>query len=182
MQDIFNDLGKDEKTSFVEIDITDDILKIANFKAKDMGHLNKSIMRGEGNLAGFLGEECLKKYFGLKLGTEENTYDYDLIYFGERIDVKSKKTSVIPRFNHECSVAALNTKQNCDYYIFTRVLFELDVAKKVYIMGYSKKSDYYKNARFLKKGDIDGSNKFIVREDCYNMYYSDLSSVEELKK
>ena len=182
MQDIFNNLGKVEKTNFIEIDITDDILKIANFKAQDMGHINKSIMKGEGNLAGFLGEECVKKYFGLQLGTEENTYDYDLIYLGEKIDVKSKRTSVIPRCNHECSVAALNTRQNCDYYIFTRVLFEDESPKKVYIMGYARKSDYYNRARFLRKGEVDGSNRFIVREDCYNMYYSDLSSVERLKK
>lgn len=182
MQDIFNDLDKVEKNNFIEVEITDDILLIARRKAEDMGRLNKSIMRGEGNLAGFLGEECVKKYLGMELGTEENTYDYDLIYLGERIDVKSKRTSVVPRSNHECSVAALNTRQNCDYYVFTRVLYDGDIPKKVYIMGFMKKGDYYDKARFLKKGDMDGSNSFIVREDCYNMFYSDLMHLSLLEK
>lgn len=179
MREIFNDM---EKNNFIVIDVDEEILGIAVSKASEMGRLNNSIMSGDGNIAGFLGEECVKKYLGLKLGTEENTFDYDLIYQGKKIDVKSKRTTVIPRMDHECSVAAFNTRQNCDFYLFTRVLFNGEVAQKVYIMGYMNKNDYYEKARFLKKGDIDGTNNFIVREDCYNMYYSDLKSVEELKK
>jgi hypothetical protein len=36
-------------------------------------------------------------------------------------------------------------------------------------------------ARFLKKGDLDGSNKFTVKADCWNMFYKDLLTLKELK-
>ena len=181
MRDVFNDMGKCEKTSFVEIIITDEILGIAKKKAEHLGRLNKSIMGGSGNLSGFIGEECVKQYFGISLDTNDNTYDFDIIYNDKRFDVKTKKTTVVPRMNHECSVAAYNTRQDCDYYIFTRVLFENDIPTRLYIMGQMDKIEYYKKARFLRKGEKDGTNDFIVREDCYNMYYYDLKPISDIK-
>ena len=42
------------------------------------------------------------------------------------------------------------------------------------------KDDYFGGARFLKKGQKDGSNGFYVKADCYNMEIKKLQSLEEL--
>ncbi len=52
----------------------------------------------------------------------------------------------------------------------------------VYIMGYYDKKEYMKEARFLKKGQVDGSNNFVVKADCWNMLYSDLLDFSQFKE
>ncbi len=102
----------------------------------------------------------------------ENTYDYDLVSdCGKRIDVKTKRTNYKPRDYYDCSIAAYNTKQKCDSYVFVRVLNDFS---RAWILGEKGKSDYFKEARFLKKGQIDGDNGFRVKSDCYNLKISDL--------
>ena len=99
----------------------------ANKKSKNMGKLKNSITSGEGNLAGFLGEEIIKFDLGEKC-TECNTYDYDIILKNKiKIDVKTKRTTVEPLDYYECSVAEYNTKQKCHVYAFVRV----DIDKKM---------------------------------------------------
>lgn len=152
-----------------EITVTPDMVSNAMKKAKDMGQLNNSITRGQGNIAGFIGEEIARHVLG---GMEKNTYDYDLITEqGLRVDVKTKRTSVKPKDYYECSVAALNTKQDCDYYAFVRVHNDMHTA---WFLGVYPKESYYEHATLLKKGDIDPSNNFTVKSDCYNLPISSL--------
>jgi len=49
-------------------------------------------------------------------------------------------------------------------------------------MGYYDKKEYMKEARFLKKGQVDGSNNFVVKADCWNMLYSDLLDFSHFKE
>lgn len=147
----------------IRFNVTDEIREKARLKAEEMGRLNNSIRSGAGNMVGFIGEEVVAEILG---ATEANTYDYDLIKDGLTIDVKSKQTSVPPKPDFECSVADFNTKQNCDLYAFVRVRGDL---RKAWFLGVYLKEDYYKDAKFMKKGDIDPSNDFTVKADCYNM-------------
>ena len=91
-------------------------------KAMALGALNHSITKGQGNIAGLLGEELVLWF--LPQSKEKNTYDYDVVYDGVKIDVKAKRTTVIPKPYFECSVADFNTKQKCDIYLFARILAE----------------------------------------------------------
>ena len=153
----------------IEVVVTPDMLLRSVERAKDMGHLNNSITRGQGNIAGFIGEEVAAAVLGASV---QNTYDYDLIMDeGTTIDVKTKRTSVAPKEHYECSVAALNTKQRCDYYAFVRVHNDMHTA---WFLGVYPKSEYMRDASFLKKGDIDPSNNYTVKSDCYNMAISSL--------
>jgi hypothetical protein len=130
----------------VEILITDEMLIKARRKAIDLGQLNNSIERGDGNLVGFLGELVAQKVLG---GRVKNTYEYDLVLKdGTKIDVKTKKTSVAPKDYYDCSIANYNTKQECDEYCFVRVKNTLD---KAWVLGRIGKEEYFKKARFLKK-------------------------------
>jgi hypothetical protein len=161
---------------FVTIEITPAMLEHAKKKASEMGKLKNSITSGTGNLAGFLGEEIVKEY--LHIPTDDNTYQYDIVHNGLRLEVKTKQTTVEPKAYYDCSIAAFNTKQDCDYYIFTRILNDYS---KGWILGCSLKSQYLLNSRFLKKGEKDGNNNFEVKADCYNLPISQLDDIKTIK-
>ena len=90
----------------------------------------------------------------------------------QTIDVKTKRTTVTPKPDYDCSVAAFNTKQKCDKYVFVRVLNDLT---KGWILGEMDKEEYFDNARLMKKGKIDPANGFRVRATCYNVAIQDLN-------
>lgn len=148
----------------IEIAVTPAILVEARDKAVEMGRLHNSIMNGAGNIAGFIGEAIAQQVLGGKL---DNTYEYDLVLDnGKTVDVKTKQTSVKPLETYDCSIAALNTKQKCDYYCFVRVKNDFSIG---WYLGVYDKQQYMEDAVFMKKGDVDSSNGYVVRSDCYNL-------------
>jgi len=134
----------------IEVAVSAAMLVEARDKAAEMGRLYNSIIRGAGNIAGFIGESIAQQVLG---GELNNTYDYDLVLpSGKTVDVKTKQTSVKPLETYECSIAALNTTQECDYYCFVRSVF-------------------------MKKGTVDSSNGYTVKSDCYNLKISSLKDM-----
>jgi len=156
------------------IKILKEDIELARKMSDNMGVLNNSITKGQGNIIGFLGEIIVAQYLDITLN---NTYDYDLIYNDKKIDVKSKKVSSPPRDYYECSVAALNTKQKCDLYVFTRIKNDLSEG---WILGCLEKEKYLTASTFLKKGSIDPDNNWKVSTDCYNLPINKLKNIEEL--
>lgn len=141
----------------------------ARDKAAEMGKLRNSITSGAGNIAGFIGEAIAQQVLGGKL---DNTYDYDLVLDnGTKIDVKTKQTSVKPLDSYDCSIANLNTKQQCDYYAFVRVKNDFTVG---WYLGVYSKELYMRDAVFMKKGTVDPSNGYVVKSDCWNLKISKL--------
>ena len=141
----------------------------ARDKAAEMGKLRNSITSGAGNIAGFIGEAIAQQVLGGKL---DNTYDYDLVLDnGTKIDVKTKQTSVKPLDSYDCSIANLNTKQQCDYYAFVRVKNDFTVG---WYLGVYEKQQYMLDAVFMKRGTIDPSNGYVVKSDCYNLKINQL--------
>tara|TARA_E500000318_G_scaffold13466_1_gene12671 strand:- start:305 stop:781 length:477 start_codon:yes stop_codon:yes gene_type:complete len=148
----------------IEVTITDEMLLAARAKAVEMGKINNSILKGGGNVAGFLGEQVAMSVLG---GDWNNTYDYDFTTeAGKRVEVKTKQTSVKPLPHYECSIAKFNTKQDCDAYAFVRVLNDFSIG---WFLGVLTKEIYFDKANFLKKGDVDPSNNYTVKADCYNV-------------
>ena len=151
----------------IEIEITQQMKKRAWRKAREMGKLNNSITKGEGNIAGFLGEEVANQIIN---GTISNTYDYDIISYGKvKWDVKTKRCTSKPKDYYECSVAAYNTKQHCNHYVFVRIEYINGKWGRAWFLGAYNKSDYFQDAKLLKKGQIDPDNGFRVKADCYNL-------------
>ena len=141
----------------------------ARDKAAEMGKLRNSITSGAGNIAGFIGEAIAQQVLGGKL---DNTYDYDLVLEdGTKIDVKTKQTSVKPLDSYDCSIANLNTKQQCDYYAFVRIKNDFTVG---WYLGVYEKQQYMLDAVFMKRGTIDPSNGYVVKSDCYNLKINQL--------
>jgi hypothetical protein len=162
---------------WVEINITPSIFCRGKEKAEEMGLLKNSITSGEGNLAGFIGEEVVRVVCG---GYIDNTYDHDILIKGKRCDVKTKRCTSKPRDYYECSIAKYNTRQDCDYYIFVRVEVIDNIYKRAWVLGYYPKNKYVEDARKLTKGEKDGDNGFIVKADCYNMPISDLLNIDNI--
>ena len=170
----------------IEVEITDNMKKRAWKRAREMGELNNSITKGDGNIAGFLGEEVANEVLH---GIISNTYDYDIITGlgnGEvheqgqltTWDVKTKRCTSPPKGFYECSIAEYNTKQKCDCYVFVRIENIKGRWGRAWVLGWMDKSEYLKKAVRLKKGDIDDSNGFVVKANCYNMKIKDLNSFE----
>ena len=153
----------------IEVVITPEMLVEARDKAAEMGKLRNSITNGAGNIAGFIGESIAQQVLGGKL---DNTYDYDLVLdSGVKIDVKTKQTSVKPLETYDCSIANLNTKQQCDYYCFVRVKNDFTVG---WYLGVYPKEQYMLDSVFMKRGTIDPSNGYVVKSDCYNLKINQL--------
>ena len=157
----------------IEVKITEQMKKRAWKKAREMGKLKHSITEGDGNIAGFLGEEVANHIIN---GQITNTYDYDILKDGLKIDVKTKRCTSKPKPFYDCSVAAYNTKQGCDYYVFVRIENKNGKWGRAWVLGSYPKKKYFEDAKFLKKGTKDGNNAFLVKADCYNMSIDKLQS------
>ena len=157
----------------IEVVVTGDMLVTARDKAAEMGKLRNSITSGAGNIAGFIGEAIAQQVMG---GVLANTYEYDLVLpNGKTVDVKTKQTSVKPLDTYECSIAGLNTTQQCDYYAFVRVKNDFSVG---WFLGVYEKQQYMLDSVFMKKGTIDPSNGYTVKSDCYNLKINQLKGHE----
>lgn len=151
----------------------------AQKKADELGQLKNSIMKGQGNFTGFLGEEIIKSFLSAK---SSNTKDYDISYKKKKYDIKTKLTTKEPLPDYDCSIASYNTVQKCDGYIFVRIQKDKeDNLVCGWILGWMDKEEYFQNAEYWPKGKIDPSNGYRVKASCYNVKIKDLKSLEELK-
>jgi hypothetical protein len=163
-----------DDNGYIKVPTDPEMCHTAWEKAKRLGVLTNSIRSGMGNLVGYLGQLAVEKaIIGMKV---EETYDYDLVCDGRRIEVKTKDRTVPPQPFYECSIAKYNPSQATDYYIFAstyRLPRDYNYSL-IYILGYIEPSEYFKKATHLKKGDIDYQNNFTVKADCYNLPIRDL--------
>lgn len=163
--------------SIVEVDITDEMRAQANLKAEKLGELKNSITRGQGNMAGYIGELVVLKILG---GELKNTRDFDILFENDiKADVKTKRCATPPQEHFDCSISNYNTKQNCDRYIFVRVLNDYS---KAWIVGWYPKQEYYKEAVFIQQGQLDRANNWRAKCDCWNMPISNLKKLEDFKQ
>lgn len=157
-----------------EFKVTDEMVRIAWAKSRDMGKLKKSITEGDGNIAGFIGEQVANLVIGGKI---ENSKDFDIVGpDGLTYDVKTKRCTSEPLPHYECSVAAFNIIQKCDRYAFVRVEHIDGKYTRAWYLGSINKVRYFEIARKLYKGQKDGTNWFTVKSDCYNLKIEDLEN------
>ena len=154
---------------------------IRKAQERDEGQMNKrSFMKGEGNFVGFLGEymvESIRSDF-----KHVDSFDYDFSCPKGTVDVKTKHQTVPfePRGDYEASVDVNSMHQRVDYYIFCRVFKDkTGQFKHGWILGGISKKEFLEKARRLKKGDQDGDNGYIVKQDCYNLRYDQLKNVKK---
>ena len=146
--------------------------------ANDIGGLPNSITNGRGNTAGRLGELALAEYLGVGLADEK---DYDLIYNGEKIEVKTKRRTVKPAEYFDVSVAETSRHQAPDRYVFISIEYASKKSKQyhglknIWLCGDIPAKEFFERGRFLRKGAEDGNNKFRVLRDMYNLQINQLN-------
>ena len=135
--------------------------------------LKGSITKGKGNMFGALGEIVVCDLFKSRgLDVDFNsTYDYDLIINGNKVDIKTKRTTVVPKDYYLCSISSFNTRQKCDYYFFLRINENME---DCYLLGWKSKEDFFHEAIFNRKGELD-VNGWAFKDDCYNLKISSLN-------
>tara|TARA_Y100000004_G_scaffold188559_1_gene242859 strand:+ start:605 stop:1210 length:606 start_codon:yes stop_codon:yes gene_type:complete len=188
----------------VRIDWDDRMVTRAQNKAKKLGKIKNSILRGGGNAAGYLGEEAVASYIGANITSCDkgsDKYDYDIVARdGRRIEIKTKRRTVScidgdgnDRGNYEVSVAKTSVHQRPDLYIFVNIHFELieynfvngrkvkqyKKIKNIEILGQMEPEDYFSEAWLVQKGDHDPSNDFTAHADMYNLYIKDLEPLDD---
>ena len=146
------------------------MIKQATAKAEALGVLRNSITKGDGNVAGFVGQMAVAHHLGVP---ESETYNWDLVApNGLKVEVKAKRQGdFTPHPNWSCSVCDKNTHQQCDIYCFVRVTNDY---RKVWICGFISPRRFKRLATFWKKGWFDPDNEHVIDEDCWNVYIEDL--------
>lgn len=93
------------------------------------------------------------------------------------IEVKTKRTTVIPTPDFLCSVGILSKVQQFDYLVFMRVREDMSEA---YMLGVIPRSEFYQKAKFYKKGDLEPGTTFEFVEDNYSVRVSDLHDISHI--
>lgn len=164
----------------INVKVTEEQLKRAR-GLYPFGALKGSITKGKSNIYGAVGEVIVHDFLA-STGRRvqfDNTPDYDLIVNGKKVDVKTKRTTVPVIQSYNCSISAHNTTQKCDIYVFVRVHENL---KEGWIIGWEKKEDFFKKAKFRRKGQSDPKMPaWKFEADCYNLEVSKITTLERRK-
>jgi hypothetical protein len=152
------------------IRITRDIREEAFSMAKDMGSLQGSILKGQGNTAGFIGKIMV---FNLLKGLHYPEVKYiksnNISTGGLTVAIRTKQRTVAPKSFYNCSVTLDSLKEEFDYFAFCQVDEEF---RQFWLLGFVPWDRFLKESHILHKGERDG--KFTVRESCRNIKIGDL--------
>ena len=163
----------------IKCDITPEILERAK-SYFNFGSLPGSISKGGGNICGAIGEILTLEHYK-RLGIEAkraNTYDYDLIIDGLKVDVKSRPLNKPLKLWNAASIPKYQRKQKTDFYIFVFILKDYSAA---WLGGYISKKDFYIKARLYLKGEPSGFN-FNFHLDTYVIIARQLDPITPLKQ
>ena len=158
----------------IEVEITEDMKKRAWAKSREMGEINNSITHGDGNIAGFLGEEVANQ---LICGDICNTYDYDIVKGDTDMMLKQKDVLQNQKVITNVLLLRLTRGKTAITMFFVRIENVKGRWGRAWVLGSYEKEQYFKDARFLEKGKIDGNNNFRVKADCYNMPINKLKGI-----
>ena len=149
----------------------------AQTKAKKLGGIRNSILKGGGNAAGYLGEEAVASYIEAEIiscNDGDDKYNYDIWKDDRKIEIKTKRRTVSPQGF---------------LYIFVSIEFEnmmYEKAKRVYrgikniwIVGQAEPEDYFARAKIWNAGDIGKSNGFKTHVDMYNLPISEIEPLDD---
>ena len=127
--------------------------------ANDLGGIKNSITRGDGNYAGRLGELALAKHLSVEV---EDHKDYDLIYNGEMVEVKTKRRATKPKSNYTVNIAATSKHQNPDKYAFLSLEYadrdsggNYSDLQHIWLCGYKSSEQFFEEAAFWPKDTPD---------------------------
>lgn len=172
-------MGKEK--AMLTIPVIQEELEVAKADAEKLGKLNRSILNGDGNYAGFIGELAVLRVLNYLGAKRSNTYEHDLLIGRWRFDVKTKRRTVRP-LEHFVGTVPAYSNQKCHAYIFTSVeLGHDEVPLSVTLCGWIRKDDFAREAVHVSKDEVDPSNGFKCHMDCMNIPYGKLQPIFDLE-
>ena len=173
------------KADIIEIPITPEMLQFAQENAHK-GSMNQySMLDGERNIEGLLGELAVHKY--LPMLTYEPTKHHDFTFALKSgtltIDAKNKfdvKTYVTPNLDWDCSIFGYEGGKKCHMYIFTSTDKN---NTKVWIKGYVMKTLLVAPEKFYAAGSFRRTTQGSVqyKKDNYVVQVKELNRMDFLK-
>ncbi len=152
-------------------EITPEILELqktwSEFKGNEFSIRKDEFHRFVSDIAEIVFQQT---YPDAKRVSEHDTHA-DFILKGKRIDVKCKDRTVDATLDFDAAVEARQKDFNVDWYIFYSYNRKTNMLQ---FMGWISKEDYYKKAMLFKKGEMHGSNNWVVSVDCYNLKCQEL--------
>jgi hypothetical protein len=164
---------------FSEVQASSEDRELAKKRAAEINESSGKSFRpnshrhGDATKYGTLGEILF-----LKLAPEAKLVgdvDYDIVFRGYRIEVKTRHTTVYPRPNYAIGVFDSNTRQDTDFYVFMRVAKD---GSKGWFMGFLPKADLESKTKFVKQGERH--DNLVVHANCWIGEAKDCYPLEQL--
>ncbi len=166
------------ENNYIEVFTTKDMTREAlRHTTERLRNTRNMVVQGEGTkyaiMAGCVAEQaCLKIFPELY---QAFLTDYDFIYDDKKWECKSLRCQGIPALRYEMSFFDISEHQQCDWYIFARVLNEDLKFKKTWIVGYMTKSAFLKKCWVQEEGSVRESDGFVYPRKCWNIYIRDIT-------
>ncbi|WP_299823691.1 hypothetical protein [uncultured Pontibacter sp.] len=129
------------------------IAKLDASKGLKRKKLNRFGSEPERTYYGYLGEQLVMKYLGITEDTDD--YEYDVLYKGYRLDIKSISCKFKPPVSFLCTVNSCydegEHRQDADFYVFARVKYDFTVG---WILGFMHCGDFFRKSTYLPKGSV----------------------------
>jgi len=151
--------------------ITKEMYDKAKVRAEKTRNIPGAIIGGEGSIYGAIGEEMFQKFFPEAEFKDFN--DYDFLYKGKKIEVKTKRCGGVPEANYSASVSLGKRKdfQKCDIYFFFRCHRD---TREGWSCGWLTREEFLKLKRLRPKDSKAKSNGHVFKDDCYNVFHHQL--------
>lgn len=159
----------------IELNITEQQIERAK-EYYDFYNIKNSFTKGKSQLWGALGEILIIDYYNIPECNVHQKKDYDVLYDNRKVDVKTKVCTSKPSDNFFCSVSLTSFHQQCDDYLFVRILKD---KSKAWICGWIDRESFYTKGQFFLKDKLDPTSNqgFRFKEDCMNVPIYELNTV-----
>lgn len=167
----------------IKIDITEDMISVAKERAKKIPTSKNTFMPFNRHVAGFVGEEMVRRSFDGFVETKGNeVFNYDFLFNDKKIEIKTKLVTSEPKPSYECSTYAY-FNQKTEYLVFNRV-FNANKKKEYlwphgWILGWITYDRFHEIKNFIPKGQVQ-PNGFTTRTATWNIFIRDLNPIETL--
>jgi hypothetical protein len=132
---------------FLKTVITHRMLLTAVCRSVAMGSLRLSFMSGDRNIVGLVGEEIYSQH--APNATRMDTYDYDFIVKGKKVDVKTRIVTSEPKPSYEMAILLTRANQEVDFYVFCSVSKQFTEG---WLMGFLSKDEFLERAQYVEEG------------------------------
>lgn len=167
------------KTIFLTLD---DIAQ-ATLEANELNKRINSFTQGKKTVSGMLGERAFQRHYPEAIRTKsdeiETRSQFDFLFHGKRIDVKTQETAFSVKPHYDVNVKA-DFLQRCDVYFFTRVIKQNGAFVACQLLGYMERAAFFQKATLLKVGDYFRDCDRKVSHDVFVVRVSELNQIKRL--